>query len=72
MLTTFDHFDKGMSVIMVYTKVVLHISLFDHVQLAAMLQHSQSENQLNVWDRISPTGADTFFFPLAFFHYHGW
>lgn len=48
MLTTFDHFDKGMSVIMVYTKVVLHISLFDHVQLAAMLQHSQSENQLNV------------------------
>lgn len=72
MLTTFDHFDKGMSVIMVYIKVVLHISLFDHVQQAAMLQNSHSENQLNVWDRISPTGADTFFFPLAFFHYHGW
>lgn len=48
MLTTFDHFDKGMSVIMVYIKVVLHISLFDHVQQAAMLQNSHSENQLNV------------------------
>lgn len=48
MLTTFDHFDKGMSVIIVYIKAVLHVTLFDHIQLAAMVQHGHSESQLNV------------------------
>ena len=44
MLITSDHFDRVMSVVIVYINAVLPVTLLDHIQLAVVVQHSHHES----------------------------